>query len=34
VANFWLGIAAPKSTPADIVDKLNKETNAASPTLA
>ena len=25
---FW-GIGAPKATPADIVDKLNKEINAA-----
>ena len=24
----WYGIAAPKSTPAEIVDKLNKEINA------
>ena len=26
-ANFWIGIAAPKKTPAEIVDKLNKEIN-------
>ncbi len=25
----WYGICAPKNTPADIVDKLNKEINAA-----
>jgi tripartite-type tricarboxylate transporter receptor subunit TctC len=25
----WLGIGVPKNTPADIVDKLNKATNAA-----
>ena len=25
----WYGIGAPKSTPAEIIDKLNKETNAA-----
>jgi tripartite-type tricarboxylate transporter receptor subunit TctC len=25
----WYGIAAPKNTPADVVDKLNKEINAA-----
>jgi tripartite-type tricarboxylate transporter receptor subunit TctC len=25
---FWGGIAAPKNTPAEIIDKLNKETNA------
>jgi tripartite-type tricarboxylate transporter receptor subunit TctC len=28
-ADFWTGIAAPKNTPAEIVDKLNKEINAA-----
>ena len=28
-ASFWAGIAAPKNTPAAIVDKLNKEINAA-----
>jgi tripartite-type tricarboxylate transporter receptor subunit TctC len=27
-ANTWFGIAAPKQTPADIVDLLNKEINA------
>jgi tripartite-type tricarboxylate transporter receptor subunit TctC len=27
-ANFWTGIGAPKNTPAEIVDKLNKEINA------
>jgi tripartite-type tricarboxylate transporter receptor subunit TctC len=25
----WYGIAAPKNTPSDVVDKLNKELNAA-----
>ena len=25
----WTGIGAPKDTPAEIVDKLNKEINAA-----
>jgi tripartite-type tricarboxylate transporter receptor subunit TctC len=25
----WFGIGAPKTTPAEIVDKLNRETNAA-----
>ena len=25
----WLGIGAPKNTPVEIVDKLNKEINAA-----
>jgi len=25
----WLGIGVPKDTPAEIVDKLNKEINAA-----
>ena len=28
-ASFWFGIGAPKATPAEIVDKLNKEINAA-----
>jgi tripartite-type tricarboxylate transporter receptor subunit TctC len=28
-ATSWFGIAAPKNTPADIVEKLNKEVNAA-----
>jgi tripartite-type tricarboxylate transporter receptor subunit TctC len=28
-ASFWFGIGAPKVTPAEIVDKLNKEVNAA-----
>jgi tripartite-type tricarboxylate transporter receptor subunit TctC len=27
-ASNWYGIGAPKKTPAEIVDKLNKETNA------
>jgi tripartite-type tricarboxylate transporter receptor subunit TctC len=27
-ASTWLGIGAPKNTPPDIVDKLNKEINA------
>ena len=27
-ASAWYGIAAPKSTPSEIVDKLNKEINA------
>jgi tripartite-type tricarboxylate transporter receptor subunit TctC len=27
-ATFWAGLGAPKNTPADIVDKLNKEINA------
>jgi tripartite-type tricarboxylate transporter receptor subunit TctC len=27
-ATFWTGLAAPTNTPADIVDKLNKEINA------
>ena len=25
----WYGIGAPKNTPAEIIDKLNKEINAA-----
>ena len=28
-ASGWFGIGAPRSTPAEIVDKLNKEINAA-----
>ena len=28
-ASQWYGIGAPKATPAEIVDKLNKEVNAA-----
>jgi tripartite-type tricarboxylate transporter receptor subunit TctC len=28
-ASAWYGIGAPEGTPADIIDKLNKETNAA-----
>jgi tripartite-type tricarboxylate transporter receptor subunit TctC len=28
-ASTWLGIGAPKNTPPDIVEKLNKEINAA-----
>jgi tripartite-type tricarboxylate transporter receptor subunit TctC len=28
-ATTWYGIGAPKATPAEIVDKLNKEVNAA-----
>src|SRR2546426_843383 len=27
-ASTWAGLAAPRSTPAEIVDKLNKEINA------
>jgi tripartite-type tricarboxylate transporter receptor subunit TctC len=27
VASAWFGVAAPKNTPAEIVDKLNKEIN-------
>ena len=27
-ASSWFGVGAPKSTPADIIDKLNKEINA------
>ena len=27
-ASFWFGLGAPKNTPAEIVDKLNKEINA------
>ena len=28
-ATTWYGVGAPKKTPAEIVDKLNKEVNAA-----
>jgi tripartite-type tricarboxylate transporter receptor subunit TctC len=28
-ASIWLGIGAPKATPAEIVNELNKEVNAA-----
>jgi tripartite-type tricarboxylate transporter receptor subunit TctC len=28
-ASFWTGVCAPKGTPAEIVDTLNKEINAA-----
>jgi tripartite-type tricarboxylate transporter receptor subunit TctC len=28
-ASFWMGVGAPKNTPVEIVDKLNKEINAA-----
>ena len=28
-ATLWTGIGAPRSTPAEIVDKLNREINAA-----
>jgi tripartite-type tricarboxylate transporter receptor subunit TctC len=34
-ASSWFGIAAPKGTPADVIDTLNRETNAglADPTI-
>jgi tripartite-type tricarboxylate transporter receptor subunit TctC len=28
-ASFWSGVGAPKNTPAEIIDRLNKEINAA-----
>ena len=28
-ASAWFGIGAPKNTPAEIVDRLNREINAA-----
>src|SRR5262249_32454467 len=28
-ASFWTGVGAPKNTPPEIVDRLNKEINAA-----
>jgi tripartite-type tricarboxylate transporter receptor subunit TctC len=27
-ASYWFGLGAPKATPADVVEKLNKEVNA------
>jgi tripartite-type tricarboxylate transporter receptor subunit TctC len=27
-ASYWAGFGAPKHTPAEIIDKLNKEINA------
>jgi tripartite-type tricarboxylate transporter receptor subunit TctC len=27
--SFWTGVGAPRNTPAEIIDKLNKEINAA-----
>ena len=30
-ASVWFGLGAPKGTPAEIIDKLNQETNALSP---
>jgi tripartite-type tricarboxylate transporter receptor subunit TctC len=28
-SSFWTGVGAPKDTPAEIIDKLNGEINAA-----
>jgi tripartite-type tricarboxylate transporter receptor subunit TctC len=28
-SSFWTGVGAPRNTPADIVEKLNKEINVA-----
>ena len=28
-ASGWNGVGAPKNTPADVIDKLNREINAA-----
>jgi hypothetical protein len=28
-ASNWYGVGAPKATPAEVIDKLNKEINAA-----
>ena len=28
-SSTWFGVGAPKNTPAEIIDKLNKEINAA-----
>jgi tripartite-type tricarboxylate transporter receptor subunit TctC len=30
-ASTWFGVGAPKNTPADIIDKLNKEVMQDSP---
>jgi tripartite-type tricarboxylate transporter receptor subunit TctC len=27
--NYWIGLGAPKSTPAEIIGKLNREINMA-----
>jgi tripartite-type tricarboxylate transporter receptor subunit TctC len=32
-ASGWQGIVAPKNTPAEIIEKLNKEIRAGSPIL-
>ena len=34
-ASTWYGVGAPKNTPAEVIDKLNKEINAglADPTI-
>ena len=29
-ASAWYGVGAPKNTPTEIIDRLNKEINAAS----
>jgi tripartite-type tricarboxylate transporter receptor subunit TctC len=29
IPSLWLGLGAPKGTPAEIIDTLNQETNAA-----
>jgi tripartite-type tricarboxylate transporter receptor subunit TctC len=29
-ASVWLGVGAPKGTPAEVIEKLNKETNAGA----
>jgi tripartite-type tricarboxylate transporter receptor subunit TctC len=30
----WIGVTAPKKTPAEIIDKLNKEINAGLPKIS
>jgi tripartite-type tricarboxylate transporter receptor subunit TctC len=30
-ASVWMGVGAPKNTPAEIIDMLNKEISAAQP---
>ena len=27
--SYWIGLGAPKNTPVEIIDKLNKELNVA-----
>jgi len=29
----WIGVAAPRNTPAEMIEKLNKEINAGRPSM-